>query len=250
LKRAVLRAGVRVYEQTRVTELDESRRGGEVRVATERGSLLARKVVLGLNAYLPAARLGVIRDRAVSLLSFIILTEPLSDGLWKELSWRGREGYSDLRRIHNYVRPSGRRILFGGRVLYHFGVDSPAQSERIYSRLEGEMVATFPCLKGVTLTHRWSGPVALTWRRTPIIGRTGKANNIFYALGYSGVGVSLGTLSGRVMADWIVGQESRWKELLYLAGPGWPLPPEPFRFLGFQGSYYAMRLRDWLERFS
>jgi len=248
LKRAVLRAGVRVYEQTRVTELDESRRGGEVRVATERGSLLAQKLVLGLNAYLPAARLGVIRDRAVSLFSFIILTEPLSDGPWKELAWQRREGYSDLRRIHNYVRPSGRRILFGGRVLYHFGVDSPARSERIYARLEQEMVATFPCLEGVKLTHRWSGPVAVTWRRTPIIGRTGKA--IFYALGYSGMGVSLGTLSGRVLADLIVGQESRWRELLYLTAPGWPLPPEPFRFLGFQGSYYAMRLRDWLDRFS
>ena len=250
LKRAVLRAGVRVYEQTRVTELDELRRESEVRVTTERGSLRARKVVLGLNAYLPAARLGVIRDRAVSLFSFIILTEPLSDGLWKELAWQRREGYSDLRRIHNYVRSSGRRILFGGRVLYHFGVDSPAQSERIYSRLQQEMVATFPCLEGVKLTHRWSGPVALTWRRTPIIGRTGKGNNIFYALGYSGMGVSLGTLSGRVLADLIVGHESRWKELLYLTAPGWPLPPEPFRFLGFQGSYYAMRLRDWLDRFS
>jgi len=250
LKRAVLRAGVRVYEQTRVTGLDDLHGGSEVRVRTAAGALRARKLVLGLNAYLPAARLGVLRDRAVSLLSFIILTEPLTDGHWKQLGWQGREGYSDLRRIHNYVRPSGRRILFGGRVLYHFGVDSPAKSERIYARLRQEMLMTFPCLEGVALTHRWSGPVAVTWRRTPLIGRTGKGGNIFYALGYSGMGVSLGTLSGRVLADLIVGQESRWKELLYLTGPGWPLPPEPFRFLGFQGSYYAMRLRDWLDRFS
>jgi len=174
----------------------------------------------------------------------------LTDGLWKQLGWQGREGYSDLRRIHNYVRPSGRRILFGGRVLYHFGVDSPARSERIYARLREEMLMTFPSLEGVEINHRWSGPVAVTWRRTPLIGRTGKGGNIFYALGYSGMGVSLGTLSGRVLADLIVGQESRWKELLYLTGPGWPLPPEPFRFLGFQGSYYVMRLRDWLDRFS
>ena len=249
LKGAVLRAGVRVYEQTRVTGLDDLHGGSEVRVRTAAGALRARKLVLGLNAYLPAARLGVLRDRAVSLLSFIILTEPLTDGLWKRLGWQGREGYSDLRRIHNYVRSSGRRILFGGRVLYHFGVDSPAKTERVYARLRQEMVMTFPCLEGVDLTHRWSGPVALTWRRTPLIGRTGKGGNIFYALGYSGMGVSLGTLSGRVLADLIVGQESRWKELLYLTGPGWPLPPEPFRFLGFQGSYFAMRLRDWLDRF-
>jgi glycine/D-amino acid oxidase-like deaminating enzyme len=240
LKRAVLKAGVRLYEQTRVTEV---RKGNQIRVVTEEGSLGAPKLVLGLNAYLPATGLDVMRDRAVSLFSFIILTEPLSDALWKEVGWRGREGYSDLRRIHNYVRLTGKRILFGGRVLYHFGVDSPARIERVYARLRQEMLSTFR-LEDIAITHRWSGPVALTPRRTPFIGRTG---NIFYALGYSGMGVSLGTLSGRVLADLVLGNDEPWKELLYMKDRGWPLPPEPFRFLGFQGGYYAMRLGDWLE---
>jgi glycine/D-amino acid oxidase-like deaminating enzyme len=61
------------------------------------------------------------------------------------------------------------------------------------------------------------------------------------------MGVSLGTLSGRVLADLVLGNDEPWKELLYMKDRGWPLPPEPFRFLGFQGGYYAMRLGDWLE---
>ena len=242
LKAAVLRAGARLYERTRVTGMAE---GGEVKVTTEGGSLRAPKAVVGLNAYLPASGLRAVRDETVALSSFIILTEPLSDSVWSELGWRGREGYSDLRRVHNYVRLTGRRILFGGRVLYHFGVESPAKIESIYAQLRTEMVQTFPCLEDVGIERRWSGPVAITRRRTPFIGQNG---NISYAMGYSGMGVSLGTLAGRVLADVVVGNEDRWRDLLYLNDPDWALPPEPFRYLGFQASYYAMRLGDWLDR--
>ena len=244
LKAAVLKAEVRLYEQTWVTGITE---GEEVRVTTEAGSVHAPKAVVGLNAYLPASGLRVVRDETVSLSSFIILTEPLSDSVWSELGWEGREGYSDMRRIHNYVRLTGKRILFGGRVLYHFGVEPPEKIQRIYQGLRTEMVRTFPCLEDVGIAARWSGPVAITRRRTPFIGRTG---NIFYAMGYSGMGVSLGTLAGRVLADVVVGNEDRWRDLLYLNDRGWALPPEPFRYLGFQASYYTMRLGDWLDQFT
>jgi glycine/D-amino acid oxidase-like deaminating enzyme len=92
--------------------------------------------------------------------------------------------------------------------------------------------------------------VAITWRRTPEIGRTGRNQRAFYALGYSGMGVSLATLSGRVLADLIEGREEPWENLLYLRDPVAPLPTEPFRFLGFEASYLGMRFMDFLDRFS
>ncbi len=244
LKKAAKRCGVRIFEKSPATTIQD---GTGVEVKTQEGRIRARKAILGLNAYMPASRLGVVRDRAVSLLSFIILTEPLSDDLWKELGWVGREGYVDLRRLHNYVRVTGKRILFGGRVLYHFGVESPRQAAPIYDRLYRELLQTFPCLEGVSISHRWCGPVAVTWRKTPIVGCAG---NIYYALGYTGMGVSLGTLCGRVMADLLLGDDRRWNDLVYLQDNDrmLPLPPEPFRFLGFQGRYYGMRLLDALDR--
>lgn len=246
LKRAVLARGVRLFENTPVEAVNEDASGIEVRAAG--GRLRTDRLVLGLNAYHPAARLGLVRDRAVTLFSFIILTEPLSDEHWREIGWSGRKGYSDKRRVHNYVRLTGKRILFGGRVRYHFGLESPREIEGIYANLRAELLATFPSLGDVRLTHRWCGPVAISWRRTPEIGRAGRSGNVFYALGYSGMGVSLGTLSGRVLADLVAGNEDPWQELLYLHDPLAPLPPEPFRFLGFQGGYYGMRLMDFLDR--
>ncbi len=246
LKQAIKKAGVRIYEQTRVTAIRE---GAELEVITSGGTLRSPNLVLGLNAYWADNRFGILRDRAVSLLSFIILTEPLPDDLWKELGWSGRQGYSDARRIHNYVRVTGKRILFGGRVAYHFGMEAPAGRERIYDRLYQEMLETFPCLEGVvSITHRWCGPVAITRRHTPLIGRTGKKDNIYYAMGYSGMGASLATLAGRVLADLVRGEDRRWQDLLYLRDRTLPLPPEPLRFLAFQGSYHGMRLLDGLDR--
>jgi len=248
LKKAAVAKGVRLFEESPVENVVEDRRGYEV--ATARGRIRAETLVVGLNAYLPAARLGLVRDRAVSLFSFIFLTEPLTDAHWKEIGWSGRQGYTDKRRVHNYVRLTGNRILFGGRVRYHFGLESPREIEQLFTELKTELLKTFPSLKDVAITHRWCGPVAITWRRAPEIGRTGRNGRTFYALGYSGMGVSLATLSGRVLADLIEDREAPWKNLLYLHDPVAPLPPEPFRYLGFQGGYLSMRFMDFLDRFS
>ncbi len=246
LKKAALAKGVRLFERSPVESVVDDGRG--YGVSTGKGRIRAETLVVGLNAYLPAARLGIVRDRAVSLFSFILLTEPLSDAQWSEIGWSGRQGYTDKRRVHNYVRLTGNRILFGGRVRYHFGLESPSGIERLFDELKSEFLMTFPSLSDVAITHHWCGPVAITWRRTPEIGRTGRNGRAFYALGYSGMGVSLATLSGRVLVDLIEGRDSAWENLLYLHDPVAPLPPEPFRYLGFQGGYLGMRLMDFLDR--
>ena len=244
LKRAALRRGVRVFERSHVRAIAQD--ASSVTVRVDGGSIQCERALLGLNAYQPASGLGVVRDRAVSLFSFIILTEPLSERHWRAIGWEGRQGYCDARRLHNYVRLTGQRILFGGRVQYHFGLESPATLERMYDELHRALLATFRCLEDVGISHRWCGPVALTWRRTPVLGHEGR---IWFALGFSGMGVSLATLSGRVLADLMLGNEEPWSNLLYLKDPMMPLPPEPLRFLGFQGGYLGMRLMDALDRF-
>ena len=176
------------------------------------------------------------------------MTEPLSERHWKAIGWRGRQGYTDGRRDHNYVRLTGDRILFGGRVQYHFGLESPADIDKIFAKLHDALLETFPSLHDVGITHRWCGPVAITWRRTPMIGSR-ENDNLWFALGYSGMGVSLATLCGRALADLVTGREEPWSDLLYLKDPLMPLPPEPLRFIGFKAGYLGMRFMDLVERF-
>lgn len=241
LRRAALRRGVRIFETTPVSGLREAR---EIELTTPGGLVRAPHVVLGLNAYLPASGLSPIRDRAVTLHSFILLTEPLTPPQRESLGWAGREGWSDMRRLHNYVRLVGDRLLFGGRVVYHFGLDAPEAIDVIYARLQAELRRTFPTLAEVAVERRWAGPVSISPRRTPVIGSAGRFGNLHYALGYSGMGVSLATLAGRVLADTVLGEGRRWDDLVYRRDRPWPLPPEPLRYLGFQGSFLGMRLAD------
>lgn len=245
LKRAVRALGVAVHEHSPVMAVRDDR---EIEVATDAGLVQASHVVIGLNAYLSDARLSVVPEHAVTLSSFILLTEPLGDEIWRELGWAGRQGYSDARRLHNYVRPVGRRVLFGGRVAYRFGGGEAADVERMYTRLRAEMIRTFPCLAKAAITHRWHGPVAITPRRMPVIGRAGRTGRILYAAGYSGMGVGLATLAGRVLADFILGDEGRWRDLLYVRDAPPVLPPEPWRRLGFLAEYWRMRAADEVDR--
>ncbi len=245
LKAAALREGVELYEGTPVLGLDP---GPSVRARTPEGHVEAGAAVLALNAYHPAS--GLPRgNRAVSLFSFIVLTEPLGARLAETLGWERGCGYSDLRRLHNYVRRVGDRLLFGGRVRYRFGTAlSAAQARQMYGWLEQELRARFPMLGGVRVSHRWCGSVAFNLAQYPTLGALGRHGNVFYSLGYSGLGVSLATLAGRVLADLCLGRGDRWDGLIYLRDKQFPLPPEPFRFLGFTGKYWWMRFLDWRDR--
>jgi glycine/D-amino acid oxidase-like deaminating enzyme len=66
------------------------------------------------------------------------------------------------------------------------------------------------------------------------MGVGGENRNIYHALGYSGHGVSLALLAGRVLADLFEGNHEAWRDLPFYQKPLLPLPPEPLRWLGYQ----------------
>lgn len=246
LKKAALAEGVQLFERTPVESL---RQGETVQLKTSQGSINASAVVLGLNAYHPASGLAPMHNRVVSLFSFIVMTEPLGSKLKDTLGWQKRWGYSDMRHLHNYVRLVDEdRLLFGGRVRYRFGTSLNLQQEQqMYQQLSEEFFKRFPMLSGTRIDHRWCGSVAFNMTQTPTMGVTGRHQNIYYSLGYSGMGVSLATLGGQVLADLYLGRGDRWEGLIYLEDKHLPLPPEPFKFIGFTSKYWWMRWQDFLD---
>jgi len=245
LKQAVLQEGVQIFEHTPVESLQQSER---VLLKTPQGIVESDAAVLGLNAYHPASGLTPMHNRVVSLFSFIILTEPLGSRLKDTLGWQKRWGYSDMRYLHNYARLVDEdRLLFGGRVRYRFGTAlTSAQEQQMYRKLTDEFFKRFPMLKGTRIDHQWCGSVAFNMTQSPTMGVAGKHRNIFYSLGYSGMGVSLASLGGQVLADLFLGHRDRWEGLIYLQDKHFPLPPEPFKFFGFTGKYWWMRWQDFL----
>lgn len=236
--RAALQShGVDVYEQTPVQAVHE---GPEIRLTTPRGTVRSRAVVLGTNGYTPA--LGYFRRGVLPLHSHVLATAPLTYAQWTALRWGEWDGFSDdLDRISYASRTAGGRVVFGGggnpAYSYLFGgkpVFPADRGQHAWTFMREMMVRYFPALADVPVAHRWSGTLGLTLDRVCTMGVRGRARNVYYALGYSGHGVALGLLAGRVLADLYAGNHDAWRDAPFYQRRLYPIPPEPFRWLGYQ----------------
>ena len=75
---------------------------------------------------------------------------------------------------------------------------------------------------------------------SPSVGRIGKFKNVYYGIGYSGHGVNLTSLFGRIIADLERGEDQAWKDLPMINHSLLYIPNEPFRWASVQAAmaYY------------
>ena len=239
LRPVLLAQGVAVYEQTPVLAIDE---GALIRLTTPRGEVRATAVVLATNAYTPG--LGYFRNRILPLHSHVVATGPLPDQLWSALGWNAHDGFSDdLDRIAYGCRTAGGRLLFGGggndAYSYVYGgrpvfPSRPERGARAFAALERDLYRYFPAAAAAPIAHRWTGTLAITLDRVCSMGVRGAHRNVYYALGYSGHGIALGMLAGRVLCDLYSDNHDPWRDLPFYQKRLPRLPPEPLRWLGYQ----------------
>jgi len=231
------------------------RDGAGFRLRSARGELRAGAVVVASNGYSGAA-LPALRQRTVAVGSSIIATEELPAERIAELLPGGRV-YGNSARAFNYYRasPDGRRILFGGRstgLLNSTGDAVPgvesATNWRQFRHLYRDMLAVFPQLDGVGVSHAWHGWLGFTRDGLPSAARLqfGEHAGIWYALGYCGSGVSRSLWFGRKVALKLLGDKRGDS-----AFDGLDLRPfalRPAAPLGAAATTTWYRLRDALER--
>lgn len=233
LARACEAAGVRVFERTRVLDYT---RAIPARVRTERGSVSARYLVLGCDGYL--GRLEPrIASRIMPINNFIIATAPLGEERARALI-RDDVCVHDTRFVVNYFRLSAdRRLLFGGGENYRRGF--PAD---IAAFVRPYMLSVFPQLADVSIDYAWGGALGISRTRLPHLGRL--PPNVFFAQGFSGHGISIGMLAGRLISEALAGTAERFDVLARLPAPAWPggtLLRWPLLALGML--YYSLRDR-------
>ncbi len=215
LARAATAAGARIFEASPVERLD----GGPSRAVlrTAAGSVSADHVVLAGNAYL--GRLAPsIRSRVMPVGTYMIATEPLGERRARELV-RDDICVSDTRFVLDYFRLSAdHRMLYGGRVSYT--TLAPPDIGRAMRRT---MLRTFPQLADARVDFAWGGNVAITANRLPHFGRL--EGNVFFAQGFSGQGVALTSLAGKLIAEAIAGTAERFDVFARIRHRGFPGGP-------------------------
>jgi glycine/D-amino acid oxidase-like deaminating enzyme len=220
-----------IYEQTAVTDVG---RGSRPVLRTPAGEVVARKaVVLAGEAYM--TQMKPMHRALLPAYSLICLTEPLTASQWSEVGWERGVNVAPARNTVVYLtKTHDGRILFGSRgAPYAFGSRINDEQDRhaaAIAMIHRSLIEWFPMLEGIRFEHAWGGPVGMPRDWLPSV-RFDADSKIGIACGYTGQGVVLSHLAGRMLAGRITGTQTGYEELL-IAGhksPSWI--PEPLRWL-------------------
>jgi gamma-glutamylputrescine oxidase len=199
LAAAASAAGVSIHEDTAALQI---RQGDPLVIRCERGQIRARFMALCCNAYINglAPKLSA---RIMPVGTYIVATAPLGEARITRLM-RENIAVSDINFVLDYFRRSAdHRLLFGGRVSYS-GLDAFDTKRATRKR----MLEVFPQLEDVAIDYAWGGYVDITMSRAPDFGRL--APNVYYLQGFSGHGIALTGMAGKLVAEAIAGHAERF----------------------------------------
>lgn len=194
---AAISLNVDIYENSKVIKISEEK--NFVEVITSKGSVKAKNIALCCNGYLEEIDVGI-KSKIMPIINYMIATKPLSKNL-QEIILPSDYCVSDTNFDLNYYRlSSDKRMIFGGGASY-----SLKHTEKLAKNTEKRMLKVFPDLSEEKAEYIWGGYVGLTVNRTPDIGQA--SQRIFYAHGFSGHGVALTGIAGKIIADSIFSGE-------------------------------------------
>jgi gamma-glutamylputrescine oxidase len=216
LAQAAQALGCEIYENTRVTRIQQYSDG--VKVSTSNGGVRAGKVVLACNAYLDHLE-PRLATKMMPINNYMIATEPLPEKLARSIT-RSDLAIADSKFVVNYWKLSAdNRLLFGGGETYSRRFPSD-----IRAFVRPHLLSRYPQLANTPITHGWGGTLAITRNRLPHVGHI--KQQVYYAQGFSGHGLSIGTLAGKLMAQAIAGQTEEFEQFRCIPikrFPGGPL---------------------------
>jgi glycine/D-amino acid oxidase-like deaminating enzyme len=246
LRGALIDAGVRVFEHSRVAGVDDGVDG--VRVHVDGGGVVdAGAGVLGINH--ASAGVRPLRGALSVASSHVVATEPVPDRL-EALGWTGGEGIGDGRTMLHYFRTTrdgrvvfgwgGGRMGFGARRRAALDVDVEVQDATAR-----DLYDMLPALRGARIEHAWGGPIDVSPVHLPWFGTL---KSLHYGFGFTGNGVGPTELGGRILADLARGASTPLTALPIVGGlPPRRFPPEPARFAGGSLIRAALVRRDDAE---
>jgi gamma-glutamylputrescine oxidase len=200
---AAARAGVNIFENSRVTKLQIATHANvDTLVHTESGTVRARHLLIAGNALL-GRLVPELARKLMAVGTYIAATEVLGEERARGLI-TNNAAVADINWVLDYFRRSAdHRLLFGGRVSYS-GVD-PFDSARV---LRARINRVFPQLSGARIEYAWGGYVDITPNRAPHFGRL--APNAYFLQGFSGHGMVLAGIAGKLVSEAMAGSAERF----------------------------------------
>jgi len=202
LARACAGHGVRIFEHSAVVDYRmPAGPPGRISVRTDSGEVDAEFLVLACNGYLGRLARGIDAYQ-MPINNFLLATESLGEARARRLN-RDDVAVVDSRFVVNYFRMSpDHRLIFGGGENY-----TPRFPRDLKAFVRRFMLEVYPSLDDAAIDYAWGGTLAITLKRMPHFGRSG---NLFWAQGYSGHGVAMANMGGKLIAEAMAGTAERF----------------------------------------
>jgi gamma-glutamylputrescine oxidase len=199
IARAAEAAGAQIHEDSRVLGYQA---GIAPCVMTATGVVRCKYIILCASAH-GGALAPALGRRILGVGTYIIATEPMTEERARAIL-PGNAAVADMNWIIDYFRLSAdRRMLFGGRVSY-----SALQPPHLAESMRRRMARVFPSIADLRVDFTWGGYLDITRTRAPDFGRL--APNVFYLQGFSGHGMALTGLGGKLVAEAVAGTAERF----------------------------------------
>ena len=202
LAKVAQKNNVKIFENTPIEKIREE--GDRVQVMSKKGLIRANQVVVACNGYLDSI-LGSKKNKFMPINNYVVATEPLGEKRARKII-KNNYAVCDTRFIIDYYRFSEDwRMIFGGGETFTSNFVKNATSF-----VSKRMIKVFPQLQNVKIDYSWGGTLAITVNRLPHFG-TLMNNKVSYAFGYSGHGLALSVLAGKLIGENIHGDHERFK---------------------------------------
>jgi len=199
LASAAERAGAAIWEHSPAVALEPEET--HVVVRTANAAITADRVILATDAF-SGQLVPALAPFIGHVESFVTATAPLPPDLARAVL-PSDAAVADTRHVLDYYRKSAdNRLLFAGRESYF------RPPKNIAALVRPRMLHVYPALANVPTEYAWSGTVGITRTRMPHFGRLGE--RVFFAHGYSGQGVALAVLGGKLLAEAASGEPERF----------------------------------------
>lgn len=230
-----LPANVRLHEQSPVVKIED---GEPLTLQLATAEVKTDRLILALNY--EASTLGFLRPYLIgSTLSGsftrVLSSEELaslgSESEWGVISLHGGGATVRLTRDHrlcirNTAEYHGSKLLSDKKLAHRQAIHREGFDKR------------FPQLAQVPFEYSWSGVEGISRNGANFFGR--QRNNIYFAGGYNGSGVSRGTAFGTAIADYASGETSQTVSDCIASAPAAWMPPRPLLDIG---AFFTVRSR-------
>lgn len=233
LRDRLVERGVKIYEQSPVTEI---RAGATTELVTSRGAVKAKRVLIATNAW--AGSIPQINRAMYSVDGQVVTTEPIPE-LLDEIGMLPGRAISDSQMQVLYLqRTSDDRLLLGqGSGLPIYKADLGERSNfnpRLEADVTTELKRMYPELRDVAIDYSWVGPIDISTSHLPVIDSLRGAPNIEYCVGWSGTALAQIPVVARMLAAKLLDVDDVWSRspLANQSGRITTIFPEPFRYFG------------------